>query len=201
MNAPTDLLAPVGWVCTRNDPAEVVFEHEEWPNTVRAAKESEDLWRVEMAEYAGEAENTRTVGYASTRERALDALSTSMSAMNRVSDRTGVVRAMMASTLALHDDAGVRPVTPEWRTADPPFDGQMAAETPRDPWRRAVDARDDDSRASGERDDADAEGGDGGTADGADGDAGTTGADPDGPEAGLSDGGSEVPDDGSDGAE
>lgn len=134
MTAPTDVLAPVGWVCTRNDPGEIVFEHEEWSTAARTTRESDDRWRVEMVERAGEAESTRTVGYACTREGALDALSTAMSAMNRVADRTGVVRAMLASTLALHGDAGVRRTSPEWRTADRPFDRLVTAETPREPW-------------------------------------------------------------------
>ncbi len=135
MNAPADLLAPVGWVCKQNDPNEIRFEHEEWPSAVRARKESQDRWRVEMTESAGEAESTRTVGYACTRDAALDVLSTSMSAMNRVADRTGVVRTMMASSLALYGDADVRGVGPEWRATDRPFERQVTAETPRDPWR------------------------------------------------------------------
>ena len=156
MNAPADFLAPVGWVCTRNGPAEVVFEHEEWQSTVRATKESEDLWRVEMTESAGEAESVRTVGYACTRDRALDALSTSMSTMNRVADRTGVVRTMMTSTLALYDDAGVRGVAPEWQTTDRPFERQVTPETPREAWHDADesgagagDSRDDGGGAGG----------------------------------------------------
>ena len=179
MNAPADLLTPVGWVCTRNGPTEVVFEHEEWPSVVRATKESEDLWRVEMTESAGEAESVRTVGYACTRDRALDALSTSMSAMNRVANRTGVVRTMMTSTLAFYGDAGVRGVAPEWRTADRPFEGQITTETPREAWRDA----DDSGAGAGAGDPRDADGGadagsdartdDGGGADG-DGDDGST---------------------------
>lgn len=139
MNAPADLLAPVGWVCKKNDPDEIRFEHEEWPSVVRAKKESQDRWRVEMTESAGEAESTQTVGYACTRDAALNALSTSMSAMNRVADRTGVVRTMMASSLALYGDADVRGVAPQWRATDRPFERQVTDETPRDPW-RATDA-------------------------------------------------------------
>lgn len=133
MSAPSDVLAPVGWVCTRDDPGEIVFEHEERPSAVRAVKEPEDLWRVELGESAGEAESARTVGFACTRDRALDALSASMSAMNRVHDRTGVVQTMLTSTLALRDDAGVRPVAPAWRATDPPFERRVTARTPRKP--------------------------------------------------------------------
>ena len=174
MNAPTDLLAPVGWVCRRNDPAEIVFRHEEWPGVVRATKESEDLWRVEMTEQAGEAENTRIVGYACTRDRAMNALSTSMAAMNRVRDRTGVVRTMLTSTLALYDDAGIRGVTPEWRTVDRPFEQRLATETPRKPWHRpdagtdAPDVRDGSTDTEGN--DADTDGAGEGPGDGSNGD-------------------------------
>ena len=144
MSAPSDVLAPVGWTCTRDDRDAVVFEHEEASNAVRAVRtaEDEDLWRVELFERAGEAESAYTVGYAATRDRALDALSTAMSAMNRVRDRTGPVHAMMASTLALHDDAGVRgggirDISPAWRTADRPFDSHLTTQTPREPWLHA----------------------------------------------------------------
>ena len=163
MSAPADVLAPVGWTCARDDPREVVFEHEDLPSAVRATRtaEDEDLWRIELFERVGEAESARTVGYAATRDRALDALSTSMSAMNRVRDRTGTVQAMMASTLALHDDAGVRgggvrSVSPAWRTADRPFESYLTAEAPRRPWRRA-DADDTDDARVAEAD-ADADG-------------------------------------------
>ena len=153
MSAPADVLAPVGWTCARDDPDAVVFEHEDLPSVVRAVRtaEDEDLWRIELSERAGEAESATTVGYAATRDRALDALSSSMSAMNRVRDRTGTVRSMMASTLALSDDAGVRgggvrDVSPEWRTVTRPFDSHLAAETPRKPWDR-TDADGEDGAA------------------------------------------------------
>ena len=148
MSAPSDVLAPVGWTCTRDDRDAVVFEHEAASSAVRAVRtaDDEELWRVELFERAGEAESARTVGYAATRDRALDALSTSMSAMNRVRNRTGPVHAMMASTLALHDDAGVRSggirdISPAWRTADRPFDSHLTTRTPREPWPRADAAR------------------------------------------------------------
>lgn len=150
MSAPADALTPVGWTCARDDSDAVVFVHEDLPSVVRAVRtaDGEDLWRIELSERAGEAESAVTVGYAATRDRALDALSASMSAMNRVRDRTGTVRSMMASTLALHDDAGVRgggvrDVSPEWRTADRPFGSSFVSATPRTPWRRA-DADADD---------------------------------------------------------
>ena len=178
MSAPADALAPVGWTCARDDPREVVFQHEDLPSVVRAVRTDadEDLWRVELLEHAGEAESARTVGYAATRDRALDALTASMSAMNRVHDRTGTVRAMMASTLALHDDVGVRgggvrDVSSAWRTADRPFASYLAAENPRTPWRRADEAR-SDADADGAGTDADAEADvDGDGSDDADGDA------------------------------
>ena len=161
MSAPADVLAPVGWTCSRDDPDAVVFEHEDLPSVVRAVRtaEDEDLWRIELSERAGEAESAVTVGYASTRDRALGALSTSMSAMNRVHDRTGTVRSMMASTLALHDDAGlrgggIREVSPAWRTADRPFERDLVAETPQKPWRLADGER--DAADEGDGDDGDA---------------------------------------------
>ena len=140
MDAPTDRLAPSGWSCVTDDAATIAFEPDEWDGEVRATRQSDDLWRIQSVERVGEAESTRTVGYVSTRDAALDSLLEFMSAMNRVRDRTGVVRSMLASSLAVRAPATtVRSVTPEWRTADAPYEAQVTTGERRRPWVPEVD--------------------------------------------------------------
>ena len=134
-HASTDLVAPVGWVCTRNDETDVAFEPDDWSGEVRATYHDGGFWQVQCVERVGEAESVRPMGYSSTRDGAIRALFECMSAMNRVRDRTGVVRSMLTSALAVRSTSvDVRAATPDWQTEEVPFEAQVTSDVTRDPW-------------------------------------------------------------------
>ncbi|WP_143423129.1 hypothetical protein [Halegenticoccus soli] len=170
----SDIIPPSGWTVERFGRDEVRFRPERWRIAVEAKHVPGHGWELRCRESAGEASSVRSLGYAPTRQAAIQALFSCMRGINRAARRAGTDAPMTLASL-VGEMAGrpdVRPMSADWRRAAPPSATSPPTEPadrpdvggrdPERPW-RAPDRREEDesdrSDGSGRESDGGSDGG------------------------------------------